>query len=215
MALTGAAFLALWNDIDDAREAEYDLWHTVEHVPQRVGLPGFISGRRYRATGGTARYFTLYDVTASAVFESPHYLALINEPTPWSRSMRPSFRNVVRAVCRTQRSSGQGVGGALRCVRIAVAQNPVGDANAVGPLIDACAALEGITAVHFGERIDTAAKIFDTWQTGPMPAYVLLLEAASERSLQMHETAIARLLDDHYGRGRIMFSELYDLCFTI
>src|ERR1044072_5453446 len=107
MALTGAAFLALWNDIDDAREAEYDLWHTVEHVPQRVGLPGFISGRRYRAAGGAAHYFTLYDVTAPAVFESPHYLALINEPTPWSRSMRPSFRNVVRAVCRTQHSTGQ------------------------------------------------------------------------------------------------------------
>ncbi|HZZ09055.1 MAG TPA: hypothetical protein VFE79_00040 [Paraburkholderia sp.] len=215
MALTGAAFLALWNDIDDAREAEYDLWHTVEHVPQRVGLPGFISGRRYRAAGGAPHYFTLYDVTAPAVFESRHYLALINEPTPWSRSMRPSFRNVVRAVCRTQRSAGQGVGGALQCVRIAAADRPSEDAAAAGALIDACAALEGVTAVHFGERIETTAAIFDNWQTGPMPAYVLLLEAASERALQLHATTIARLLDEHYGCGRIMFSELYDLCFTI
>ena len=26
-------FLALWNDIEPGREAEYDRWHTREHVP--------------------------------------------------------------------------------------------------------------------------------------------------------------------------------------
>ena len=43
----GAAFLALWNGIDrpEAR-AEYEAWHAFEHVPERVGLPGFEYGRR-------------------------------------------------------------------------------------------------------------------------------------------------------------------------
>jgi hypothetical protein len=48
MALRGSAFLALWNEVGATRQAEYDLWHTLEHVPQRVGVPGFISGHQYR-----------------------------------------------------------------------------------------------------------------------------------------------------------------------
>lgn len=215
MALTGSAFLALWNDIDDTREAEYDLWHTVEHVPQRVGVPGFLAGRRYRATSGHPHYFTLYDVATADVFESPRYLALVNEPTPWSRSMRPSFRNVVRAVCRTERSIGHGMGGALFCMRLAAfgegTQDPLDDAR----LTDACASLEGVIAVHFGTRLDSATAIFDTSQTAPMPGYVLLLEAAHERTLRSHDTAIAALIEQHMGRDRVMFSNLYDLCFTI
>src|SRR5256885_14231528 len=51
------AFLALWNGLDrsDARE-EYEAWHAMEHVPERVGLPGFLWARRYvrgSNTGGS------------------------------------------------------------------------------------------------------------------------------------------------------------------
>ena len=49
MPLKGSAFLALWNDIEPQRRTEYDAWHTFEHVPERVGIPGFIRGRRYVA----------------------------------------------------------------------------------------------------------------------------------------------------------------------
>ena len=41
MTLKGTGFLALWNDFDPEREAEYECWHTFEHVPERVGIPGF------------------------------------------------------------------------------------------------------------------------------------------------------------------------------
>jgi hypothetical protein len=49
MALKGSAFLALWNDFDPARDEEYNCWHTFEHVPERVGIEGVVSGRRYIA----------------------------------------------------------------------------------------------------------------------------------------------------------------------
>ena len=49
MALRGSAFLALWNDFDPARDAEYNCWHTFEHVPERVGIEGILAGRRYVA----------------------------------------------------------------------------------------------------------------------------------------------------------------------
>ena len=46
MALKGQAFLALWNDVARGREPEYDQWHTLEPVPERVALPGFHGARR-------------------------------------------------------------------------------------------------------------------------------------------------------------------------
>jgi hypothetical protein len=49
MTLKGSAFLALWNDFDPARDAEYNCWHTYEHVPERVGIEGILTGRRYIA----------------------------------------------------------------------------------------------------------------------------------------------------------------------
>jgi hypothetical protein len=40
MTLQGTAFLAIWHDIAAEGEPEYNLWHTREHMPERVGIPG-------------------------------------------------------------------------------------------------------------------------------------------------------------------------------
>ena len=42
----GNGMLALWNGVDPARRDEYDLWHTREHVPERVAVPGMLGARR-------------------------------------------------------------------------------------------------------------------------------------------------------------------------
>jgi len=215
MTLKGSAFLALWNDIKGVRVAEYERWHTVEHVPQRVGIPGFVSGRRYRATLGSPHYFTLYDVTEPAVFESHDYLALVNEPTVWSRAMRPAFRNVVRAVCRNHYSSGHGVGGAIVCVRIAPGKARERDIELGCALASALNAFDAVTAVSFGERIDDAAPIFAPWQMGDPPGYVLLLEAAHESSLATRMADVQGMVEQAYGAHRIMSSGLYDLCYRV
>ena len=44
--LAGEAVVAIWNGIEpEAREQFYD-WHVNEHMPERVGIPGFRRGRR-------------------------------------------------------------------------------------------------------------------------------------------------------------------------
>jgi hypothetical protein len=51
--LAGEAVVAIWNGIDpDTREQFYD-WHVNEHMPERVGIPGFRRGRRYIAADTT------------------------------------------------------------------------------------------------------------------------------------------------------------------
>ena len=61
MALFGRGVLAIWNDITDAAETEFVRWHVREHIPERVGLPGFLRGRRYIAHDGRPKYFNFYE----------------------------------------------------------------------------------------------------------------------------------------------------------
>ncbi|MGG5819323.1 hypothetical protein [Falsiroseomonas sp. HW251] len=112
-------FLALWNDLRRGREAEYEAWHTREHVPERVAAPGFRSGRRYRRDDHPAhRWFTLYEVDGLEAFDTPEYHDLLANPTPWSASMRPDFRNFLRVPCVTTGAEGFGIGAALAVLRL-------------------------------------------------------------------------------------------------
>ena len=37
----------IWNDIAPGMERAFRDWHDEEHIPERVGVPGFLSGRRF------------------------------------------------------------------------------------------------------------------------------------------------------------------------
>lgn len=109
MALTGSAFLCLWNDFDPALADEYERWHTLEHVPERVASPGFLSGRRYADFGQSdGRYLTLYDLESMQALETSEYLDLQRNPTPWSARMRRYFRGFQRIPFETLASEGEG-----------------------------------------------------------------------------------------------------------
>jgi hypothetical protein len=156
LALSGTAFLALWNDIADTRVSEYDQWHTLEHVPERVAVTGFHAARRYvNRDHAYHRYFTLYDVATLDAFTSPEYRDLLDNPTPWSASMRPDFSNFLRAVCAVTVSRGTGIGGAIACLCIA----PSIDDAAVARALARAATLPRINAIHSGRRSEPAATV--------------------------------------------------------
>src|SRR6266511_1030062 len=113
MGLMGSAVLAIWNDIAPGGDDEFVHWHTREHIPERVGVPGFQRGRRYVAVSGSPEYFTLYETESIDTLSGPAYLARLNDPTPWTRRSLPLFRNTKRTACRVTLSLGDGVGGAL------------------------------------------------------------------------------------------------------
>ena len=46
MSLPGNAFLAMWHDIEPDAWTEYMEWHTREHMPERLSIPGFLVGKR-------------------------------------------------------------------------------------------------------------------------------------------------------------------------
>jgi hypothetical protein len=110
--LDGTAVLAIWSDAAAAHEDEFNSWYTSQHLPERVGVPGFRRGRRYVKDGpGELRYFTLYETADIHVLESGPYLERLNNPTAWTRRVLPYFRNGSRLAMRVTSSAGAGVGG--------------------------------------------------------------------------------------------------------
>lgn len=122
MALTGSAFLALWHDIDPESWTEYMEWHTREHMPERLSIPGFTIGKRLiNHDVPRYRYGTIYGGETAEVFRSPAYLERLNNPTDWSNRVQPTFRNFLRVACERVASSGVGDGGAMATVRLDLA----------------------------------------------------------------------------------------------
>ncbi|MDA1097714.1 MAG: hypothetical protein O2967_01920 [Proteobacteria bacterium] len=112
------AMMAAWLDITPEVEDEFADWYFREHVPERVSLPGFLSGRRYTAPdGGPNKYLALYEATAKAVFASEAYRARLEAPTPRTSKIMPQFRNFARSVFDVRLELGNQYGGAVCTIR--------------------------------------------------------------------------------------------------
>lgn len=110
MTLRGKAAMLLNFDVDAPVRAEHDRWHTQEHLPERLAIPGFCRGTRWVSTDGGLRYLVLYEVDTLEVLESAAYRARLEQPTPWTRRMMPHYRQMHRGFCAVQGSAGSGWG---------------------------------------------------------------------------------------------------------
>ena len=90
MPLLGAAAMLLSFDIAPEAIDEHDHWHTHEHLPERLAIPGFLRGTRWVALRGQPRYLVLYEVAQLATLTSDAYLARLNSPRSraWRRWRR-------------------------------------------------------------------------------------------------------------------------------
>jgi hypothetical protein len=114
--LLGEAVLAVWCDIDPEHDAEFNDWYTHQHLPERVGIPGFLRGRRWSVPKGAAyqkggQYFTLYEIETLQTLVSAPYMERLNAPTDWTKRTVPWFRNSNRTACKITATQGQGIGG--------------------------------------------------------------------------------------------------------
>jgi len=119
--MLGCAAVAMWWDVAPAMRAEWEHWHSSEHMPERLAIPGFLRGTRWVARSGEPSYFVLYEVADLATITSGAYLERLNNPTPWSRKMMPHHRNMVRSLCAVRAGWGGGVPQALATVRFSPA----------------------------------------------------------------------------------------------
>ena len=215
MSLAGTGVVAIWHDLLPEAKDDFYEWHNREHMPERVGIPGFRRGRRYIAVNGTPEFFNLYEADNPAVLSGQDYLNRLNAPTQWTKRVIPSFRNVARSICGVAFTSGVGSGGVILTMRFDI------DAARRATTIDALtkrvlpslALRKGIAGVHLCladeaiSNVETAEKKARADAT-LVPRWILLVEGIAaaevratgdelETALQAHracalETAIYR-----------------------
>ena len=183
------AVMAVWGDAAPEVEAEFGEWYFREHVPERVGLPGFRSGRRYRRVGsGKHRYLALYEVDDVSVLSGGAYIERLNNPTPWTQSMMPHFRNFVRGVFDVPARVGEVHGGAIVTLRLPKAPEAVLD-RLGGTVLPALQAREGVTRAQLWRAniaqstVETTEKSMRTDEAEVEPACIAV-EAINDAVLR-------------------------------
>jgi hypothetical protein len=106
MALLGSAALAMWWNMAPQHRADFEDWHTHEHFPERLAIPGFRRGSRWTCADGGEGVFVMYELASFAVLSSDAYLARLNAPTPWSARLMPLHRDMVRSQCHVLATAG-------------------------------------------------------------------------------------------------------------
>jgi hypothetical protein len=185
--LAGEAVVAIWNGIEpEAREQYYD-WHINEHMPERVGIPGFRRGRRYIAADATTHpeFFTLYEADTMPVLQGSGYADRLNDPTPATKATTAKFTDTFRALSRVLVSHGPGMGGAMLTIRFDCDESRL---IAVRAMVRAAAQAERATGAHLC-RGDTAASLVRTAETKdrtdiqPPPSCFIMVEATDPEAL--------------------------------
>jgi hypothetical protein len=142
--MQGAGYLAIWSDLAPQDQTDWAHWITREHALERVGVPGFLACRIFRALGTAVnRYFILYELEDERVVGGPDYLARLNAPTPWSQRIMPLLGNFARGGGRIAASAGVGQGGIVAPLRLDAV--PSWDAAAI---VAELAKLDCIIAAH-------------------------------------------------------------------
>ncbi|MEY2952199.1 MAG: hypothetical protein RLZZ401_286 [Pseudomonadota bacterium] len=153
-AVPVSAFLALWNSISPAHQAEYEIWHSMEHVPERTSLPGFVEARRYRSLAAPLHYFTWYGVAALTAFETGGYQNLLSHPTPWSARMRPHLGDFLRLPCGLAGQLGSSTGAYLA---VGVWDTQPQALPRLEQVLRQPREHQGVTAVQWGQVADMGA----------------------------------------------------------
>jgi len=195
--LEGEGVLALWNGVEAARTQDYNLWHTREHVPERVAVPGMLGARRYvRTQGPLPEYLTLYALETVGVLLSDPYKRLLENPSSWSRAMRPSLRDFFRLPCRRKMSTGGGLGSFGAACVLTEGEAQSAHLRTQLPLL---ARKQGIVAVHLFER-DYAVPDVPFQVGGAKPSWrsggAIVLEGYDEAELAACEPGVRTALRD-------------------
>ena len=157
MPLLGQGVLAIWHTITPEGEGEYWRWHDREHIPERVGVPGFLRGRRYRSLERSLDYLDLYEVESPETLQSGPYLARLNDPTPWTRRIVPHFRNTLRVGYRVAASVGRGQAGVLLTLRLTGPRDEGGLPAALSTA--SLAAIQDVTGVVSVHVLDATPEV--------------------------------------------------------
>ncbi len=204
MALLGKGVLAIWNGIAPSAEDDFVAWHVREHIPERVGLPGFLRGRRYVAIDGAPKYFNFYETADTSALTSDAYRARLNAPTDWTRRVVAEFTDTSRTVCDLATSFGRGEGAWIETIRLSTQANASAFKTAIAEkILRPVSGAPGIVGAHLlqGQQAasqgDTAEKKLRA-QPDQVADWVVLIEGIEQDAISAIRCDLAS--DDAFMR---------------
>ena len=208
MSLAGTGVVAIWHDLEPHARSDFYEWHNREHMPERVGIPGFRRGRRYLAISGTPEFFNLYEADTPEVLGGRDYLDRLNSPTPWTKRVVPSFRNVARSICRVAFSDGVGSGGVMLTMRfdVAAAHRAFAVEALANRVLPPLSLRIGIAGVHLCladkavSNVETAEKKARADKT-LVPTWIVLIEGIGAYEVRTAGEVLVPALEHHHARG--------------
>jgi hypothetical protein len=106
-SVSSQGLLAFWADIAPDYVLRFQQWHNCEHIAERLSIPGFLAGRRYRGLGDARMFFMFYETEGADVLGSAAYVAALNRPTPWTQESLQHFRRPLRSAYRKLAEHGR------------------------------------------------------------------------------------------------------------
>ena len=201
MSLAGQGAITIWQDVKPQARDAFFAWHNGEHMPERVGIAGFLRGRRYGAVQGSPEFFTLYETDAPEVHTGAAYLERLNHPTEQTRRVAPNMINNVRSLCRVEWSRGAAMGGLVFTLRFDVGESDHAEMRdlLVRDRLPRLLMRPGVSAAHLC-LADKGASSVKTEEkkarpeAALVPGWVVMVEGTAGR--EALERAVADLLDE-------------------
>src|SRR5476649_2291949 len=106
-------YLLIANNVATGAVPEFESWYQQEHLPERLGVPGFRKAWRYQAIQGNPRYIAIYETVSTQVLDSAAYLERLASPSERTRAIMPHFRDMSRTVMSRAYHRARGLGGVL------------------------------------------------------------------------------------------------------
>lgn len=117
-----SGILAIWNDCIASRASAYESWYQDEHLPERLGIHGFMKGRRFEAICASRQFLTTYEVAHPEVLRSAAYRERLAHPTTRTVDMmQDGFINMSRTVCERRDLRGASRGSVALTVALGTA----------------------------------------------------------------------------------------------
>jgi hypothetical protein len=204
--MLGRAAMLLFFDIAPEAIAEHDDWHTHEHLPERLSIPGFVRGTRWVSLrGGQPRYFVIYEVRDIGVLTSAAYLERLNNPTPWTQKMMPSYRGMTRGFCAVRGSAGSGLGNTALVARF----KPAGDLAWVGERMDELSSRPGLGGCYRFESAAAAPMSKEQSIRGKdagVGSVLVVTGYDAEAVARVEQTALGKLAGARFGLYRMDYA---------
>jgi len=191
----GTGILSVWNDYPPEEAAFYERWYMTEHFPERLGVPGFLRGRRYRAVDADRTYFTFYELESPDVLFAGAYLARLNDPTAWTQRIMGRWSSMFRTVCRRLARVGDSVGGFVMAARfeqpVAISRGQARELKEqlADPRIVAVDIWQATAEQNAGTKEASARVEVDLWISG-----AVIIETTCEASARRARDLLPELL---------------------